>query len=103
MEPFIIVNSTHDDIPEIFSLYDAAVAYQKERFDKHWQTFDIEVIEKEISEKRQWKMLINDQIACIFVTTDNDALIWGEKEDGQAIYLHRIVTSVAFRGNNSWA
>lgn len=95
-----IVNSTAEDIEEIFKLYDAAVEYQKTKSNKHWQPFDSDLIEKEIKENRQWKITVGEDIACIFATAYDDPLIWGEKSKEPAVYIHRIVTNPQFRGNN---
>ena len=75
-------------------------AFQKIKFNKHWQGFEISLIETEIQENRQWKIVIDETIACIFAVTYEDELIWGEKNNDSAIYIHRIVTNPAFRGNN---
>ncbi|HWW38199.1 GNAT family N-acetyltransferase [Pedobacter sp.] len=95
-----IVNSTPKDIETIFKFYDAAVAYQKTKFNKHWQPFERTLIEKEIEENRQWKILIDGKPACIFAVTYQDPEIWGENNNPPAIYLHRIVTWPDFRGRN---
>ncbi|MEO5889204.1 MAG: GNAT family N-acetyltransferase [Ferruginibacter sp.] len=95
-----IINSKPNDIPAIFKLYDAAIAFQKTKFNKHWQGFDLELVEKEVAENRQYKIVVDDVIACIFAVTFNDALIWGKKDEAPSVYIHRIVTSPAFRGNN---
>lgn len=100
MNHLIILNSNADDIDSIFSLYDAAVAFQKEKFDKHWEPFRREMVEREIQEERQWKIMMDDNIACIFVTAENDPLIWREKDKDPSIYIHRIVTNPLYRGNN---
>src|SRR3954468_16999944 len=98
--PMNILNSTPEDIPFIFDLYDKAIAYQKKVGSRHWLGFEKKLIETEIVEKRQWKLLINDEIACIFVITWNDAMIWGERDLQPSIYLHRIVTNPEFRGHS---
>lgn len=95
-----IINSTTRDIDTIFELYDAAVAYQKTKFYKHWQGFDFSLVEKEIAEKRQFKIMLDDAIVCVFAITFSDAYIWGIRDQSPSIYIHRIVTHPAFRGNN---
>ena len=40
--------STIEDIDAIFKFYDWAVAFQKEKFNKHWKGFERSLIEKEI-------------------------------------------------------
>lgn len=95
-----ILNSTIEDIDAIFELYDAAISFQKTKFNKHWQGFERSLVETEIKENRQWKIVIDGNIACIFAVTYEDVLIWGEKSNDPAIYIHRIVTNPTFRGNN---
>jgi ribosomal protein S18 acetylase RimI-like enzyme len=95
-----IINSTTADCSTIFEFYDYAIAYQKIKFNKHWQGFDVELIQTEINEMRQWKIVIDDTIVCIFAITFNDIVIWGERNEQPAIYIHRIVTHPNYRGNN---
>lgn len=94
-----ITNSTQNDIDTILGLYEAAVAYQKSKFYKHWQGFDQQLIEKEIDENRQFKIVENNTIACIFAVSFNDAVIWGARDKDPSLYIHRIVTNPLFRGN----
>ena len=96
-----ILNSVSSDIPEIFRLYDLATAYQREKFpENEWPDFEPDFIAKEVEESRQFKIVIDDKIACIWAITYNDAEIWEEKENNDAIYIHRIATNPEFRGNN---
>lgn len=95
-----IQNSTLNDIDEIFRLYKIATDFQKSKFYVHWPEFKRDLIETEILDNRQWKMLIEGRIACIWATTFNDAQIWGERDSDPAIYIHRIATNPDFRGNN---
>lgn len=95
-----ILPSTIHDIEQIFELYDAAIAFQKTVFNKHWQGFERSLIERELKEERQWKIQIDGKTACIFAIDFNDPLIWKEKDVDPAIYLHRIVTNPEFRGAN---
>ena len=94
----LITNSTPEDIDTIFQLYDEAVKFQKTVFNKQWQGFERDLIKKEIAENRQWKIVIDGQVACIFAITFNDPLIWKEKDQDPSIYIHRIVTNPSFRG-----
>lgn len=105
----VIIPSEGSDIEHIFELYDAAIAYQKTVFNKHWQGFKRSLVECELAEQRQWKIVVDGQIACIFAIAFNDPEIWKEKDRDPSIYIHRIVTNPAFRGQNfvteiiSWA
>jgi len=94
----LITNSTPGDINAIFHLYDEAVKFQKTVFNKQWQGFERSLVETEIRESRQWKILVDGEIACIFAITFNDPLIWNDRDKDPAIYIHRIVTNPRFRG-----
>ena len=52
-----ILNSTIEDMPGIFKLYDEAIVYQQTKFHKHWQGFDELLIQKEIEQNRQYKII----------------------------------------------
>lgn len=96
-----ITNSTPEDIPEIFRLYQLATDFQKITFPgNQWPEFDQELIATEVKEHRQFKLLIENSIACIWAITFNDAQIWEEKDNNSSIYLHRIATNPEYRGND---
>jgi ribosomal protein S18 acetylase RimI-like enzyme len=92
--------STIEDLDEIYKFYDMAVEYQKTKFNKHWKGFEKSLIVKEIAEKRQWKIIMDNEIACIFAITFEDESIWKEKNKDKAVYFHRIVTHPKFRGQH---
>ena len=93
-----ILNSEQTDIDTLFMLYEEATNHQKKLAPKHWQGFDRQLVEIEIAEHRQWKIVIDNEIACVFVLTFNDFQIWGEKDKDPAIYIHRIATNPKYRG-----
>ena len=95
-----ILNSTIHDLTAIFERYDDAIAHQKAVSHLHWLPFDPKMVEAEIEAGRQWKIVIDGQIACVFATAYSDPAIWGEKDADPSVYLHRIVTNPAFRGQN---
>lgn len=88
------------DIDNIFDFYDDAIAFQKTVFKTHWKGFERSLIEKEVEEGRQWKIIKEGRIACIFAVEFSDPLIWREKDADPSIYLHRIVSHSYFRGSN---
>ncbi len=95
-----LVSSSLADLPAIFNLYDQAIVFQKKVSDQHWLPFDPEMVKKEIAENRQWKIIVDGEIACIFCIAYSDPLIWGERDKDPSIYFHRIVTDPKFRGKN---
>ena len=87
------------DIDYVFRLYKIASEYQREKKKVIvWPNFDRNMVETEITEKRQFKMLIENEVVCIWAITFNDEQIWEEKNKDSAIYIHRIATSPNFRG-----
>ncbi len=96
-----IQNSTSADIDEIFRLYAIASEYQREKKKVVvWPNFERTLVETEIAENRQFKMMINDEVACLWAITFEDEQIWEERNTDNAIYIHRIATNPKYRGNN---
>lgn len=89
---------TLGDLDEIFRLYRQAIAFQKTKTDKIWGEIAHETVKSEINEGHKWKITINRQMACVFAITFSDPVIWGEKNNNPAVYLHRIAVNPAFRG-----
>jgi len=96
-----IKNSTNSDIKSIFKLYEIATSFQKKKFpENQWPIFSRVLVETEINENRQWELLINDQIACIWAITFSDPQIWEDRNDDSALYIHRIATNPNYRSQN---
>lgn len=96
-----IHNSTKEDISEIFRLYKLATDLQKIKFpENHWPQFDEVMVTTEVAEKRQFKLVIEDKIACVWAITYNDPQIWEDADNDSSIFIHRIATNPDFRGNN---
>ena len=94
-------NSTITDIKDIFKLYKIASDYQKaKKTVVVWPDFDKEMVITEILENRQFKLIINNEIACVWAITFSDAQIWEERNKDTAMYIHRIATNPTFRGND---
>jgi ribosomal protein S18 acetylase RimI-like enzyme len=95
-----INNCTIEDVDEIFGLYKIATDFQKTRFISHWPEFEKQMVQTEIAENRQWKLIINEKIDCVWATTFSDPQIWEERNNDPAMYIHRIATNPGFRGQN---
>ena len=94
-----IQNSTLEDIEDIFALYKIGTDLQKLKFpENQWPKFDRKLIELEINEERQWKIIIDNKIACTWAITFNDPQIWEERDVDPSVYIHRIATNPEFRG-----
>jgi hypothetical protein len=94
-----IKNCSITDADTILQLYDAAIQLQTQKNMVVWPKFEKSFVEKEIKEGRQWKLMVNDEIACNWAITFEDREIWEERDNNNSIYIHRIVTNPAFRGN----
>jgi ribosomal protein S18 acetylase RimI-like enzyme len=96
-----IENSIPNDQTEIFRLYKIASEYQKtKKTVVVWPDFEKQLVETEIAENRQWKLIIDNEIACVWATTFSDEQIWEKQKEDAAIYIHRIATNPSFRGHN---
>ncbi|KRB57893.1 GNAT family N-acetyltransferase [Flavobacterium sp. Root186] len=95
-----IQNSTSKDIDKIFRLYKIATDFQKSKYIVHWPEFELNIVQKEIAENRQWKIIIDNKIACVWATTFDDPQIWEERNSEPSVYIHRIATNPDFRGQN---
>ena len=94
-----INNCVLEDIYEILSLYQSARDLQTKKGMVVWPDFERSFVEKEINELRQWKLIIDDTIVCNWAITFSDKEIWEEKDQNDAIYIHRIATNPTVRGN----
>lgn len=96
-----ITTSSLGDISEIFRLYALATDFQKIKFPQNqWPEFNRNLITTEITENRQFKLLIDNKVACVWAVTYSDPQIWEDRENEFSIYIHRIATNPEFRGNN---
>ncbi len=94
-----IINSADHDLDFIFRLFNDAIAYQQKNGYDLWPEFSKQLILAEIQEKRHWKIVQNNAIACVFSVLYHDPVIWGpEKNADPAVYLHRIAINPAFKG-----
>ena len=86
------------DIDAFMALYDHAIEFQAKAGGIPWLPIQRDRVVGEIEAGGQWKIMEGEEIACIFLLTESDPLIWGEREKGDAIYVHRIVTAEGFHG-----
>ena len=95
-----IEKSSIEDLVTHMELYDQAIAYQHALGKVNWLGFEECLVLKEIEAGQQYKIVMDKQIACVFLLADSDPIIWQEKNDIPAIYIHRIATNPFFRGQN---
>ena len=102
MDSYNIVNTTKDDLEFVYWLFDEAMAYQERKNYPVWKGYDKVVLQKDIKNKLQYKILFGNDIACIFSVWYADPIIWGEKEKGDAIYLHRNAVNPKHKGQKQF-
>lgn len=95
-----LLRSTPADIDEIFRLYRLASAYQAATPGATvvWPDFEHSMVEQELAEGRQWKIMLGDTVACVWAITFDDPQIWGARNADPAVYIHRIATNPECRG-----
>ena len=97
-----IENTSPKDLNFIYWLFEEAIAYQKKNNYVGWNSYDKDFIKLDIKNKEQFKVIKGNAVLCIFSICFRDAVIWREKENGDAIYLHRIVVNPAFKGQKQF-
>ncbi|MBQ4820968.1 GNAT family N-acetyltransferase [Aquimarina sp. MMG016] len=94
-----ILNCSIDDTDDILALYEEARRLQILKNMVVWPVFEKSLVEKEIAAQRQWKIIVDDVIACNWAVAFEDKEIWGDRDKQDAIYIHRICTNPDLRGN----
>lgn len=95
-----IQNSTSEDFDTIFTLYGLATEHQRKIGAILWPDFDQDMVRQEIATNHQWKLMVEDEVACIWATTFSDEQIWEERNSDPSVYIHRVATNPTFRGQN---
>lgn len=95
---YTITNAGPADLEAIYHLFEEAIHFIRDKNYTGWSSYDKGFIWSDINNKRLYKIMYGDEIACIFSICLDDALIWREMETGEAVYLHRIVINRKFAG-----
>ena len=93
-----IVPTVSDDLRVIRGLFDQAVLYQQAKGLPMWNQYDKTALMADLRQKIQYKLCFDHEIAQVFSVFMSDPLTWGEREDNKAIYLHRIISNPAYKG-----
>lgn len=97
-DQFQVVNTEQTDLPFIFELFEHSIAYQQAKGYPVWKDYDKGAIIKDIKDKNHYKAVSKDRIGIVFSVGYKDKIIWREHDQGESIYLHRIVVNPAFKG-----
>jgi GNAT superfamily N-acetyltransferase len=102
MNSYKIVNTTSNDLEFIYWLFDEAIAYQKRKNYSVWKSYDKDILQKDIDNLLQFKIVTGDDIACIFSLCYAEPILWREKERGDAVYINRIVVNPKHKGQKQF-
>jgi hypothetical protein len=75
-----IINTTKDDLVDIFWLFEQAMELQGKKGYKVWDNIDKIGLEKDIENRLQYKILKGKDILCIFSIQHNDPYIWRDRD-----------------------
>lgn len=101
-QAYKILHTSKKDLPTIYWMFDQAISYQRKNGYPVWPDYDKDVLDRDIEAKLQYKIVIDNQIACIFTTCFEDKIVWRERDLQDAIYLHRIVVNPHFKGQKQF-
>ncbi len=93
-----IINTTLNDLDEIFQFFDDSINYQERNGVPVWKNYDKGAIIKDINEKKQFKLAVGASTGIVFSVAYSDKVIWRDLDQGESIYLHRIVVNPRLKG-----
>lgn len=94
----IIVNTSKSDLDFVFGLFDRSAEYQEKHGYPSWRNYDRNAIIRDVENSTQYKAVIDDKIAIVFSVCYADKVIWRHFDQNDALYLHRIVANLDFKG-----
>jgi len=94
----LVLHTEVNDVPQIFELFEHSISYQEKHGYPVWRNYDRNAILRDIENKNQYKIVVDGKMAIVFSVCYADKVIWREREQGDSIYLHRIVVNPAFKG-----
>lgn len=97
---YTIENTTQQDLDKACQLFDDAIAYQARKGFPQYKTNDRARVSKMIDKKQHFKIIIDNEIACVFGIILAEEILWGAREIGNAVYLQKIITNQEFKGRN---
>ncbi|WP_411030999.1 GNAT family N-acetyltransferase [Spongiimicrobium sp. 3-5] len=102
MKDYIITHTEKQDLKVICWMFNEAIVYQKRNNYPVWPPYDSNILANYIVKKEQRKVVVNDQIACVFSVCYSDPLIWREMDGDPSVYLHRLVVNPNFKGQRNF-
>jgi GNAT superfamily N-acetyltransferase len=98
-EPYIVKNTTLNDLQEIFELFEESIHYQEKNGYPVWKNYDKSTIIRDIENRNHYKVIIDLKTAIIFSVNYSDKGIWRDLDQGESVYLHRVVVNPQLKGH----
>lgn len=95
---YTVQNTNIEDLPEVMELFEQTINFQGKNGYKVWDEIDKLALIKDIESGHQYKIVLDTNILSIFSIQFSDLFIWRERDQNDAIYLHRIVVNPKFKG-----
>ena len=94
----VIKNTSIEELDRSCEIMDKGIAFQKRKGHPHYLTNDRQFHERDILLGQHYTVYVDGEVGGIFSLSFNDKVIWRDKEKGDAVYLHRIITKDEFKG-----
>lgn len=98
MSQHIVTNTRMEDLEEIYGFFDRSIDYQEKHGYQTWRNYDKGALIRDIEEGNQYKVVIDEQMGIVFSVCYTDKIIWRERDQGDSVYLHRVVVNPDFKG-----
>lgn len=93
-----VQHATLSDLPAIRAVYAGAREIQREQGATLWDEFPPQLTITELEQGRLFRVLDGDVLAGVFTVAYEDEAIWGAREHGEHVYLHRIARATTYSG-----
>ena len=98
-DPYEIRNTELSDLPIIFELFKHSIRYQEKHGYPVWRNYDRAAIIQDVENRNQYKVIVDGKIGIVYSVCYADPIIWRDRDQGDSVYLHRIVVNPECKGH----
>ncbi len=99
---YSVINTSKSDLEFVYFLFEKAIEYQRKNNYTVWRGYDKNALMTDMAKKLQFKIVRDKEVLCVFSICYSDQIIWRERENQDAIYIHRMVTNPKHRGQKQF-